>query len=352
MPNIIEETINKIDTMVLFFRQIKPKLKKLVQQLIKESKTPKKCPKCHSKKIAKIVYGFIDPSAYEEDDEKFIYCPGCIVEPFLPIYHCRKCGKEWGIDYTDVQDYIIHIIEKHLKTYENLKKLTFDEMQELLKGLVSLKDELTKQSVDNEPLRKIMDNEEANMSYFEEDANDDEIKKLIDRTNPVYSENLELKVEADLEFGSYNFYFKNKNNEENCIRLTSYVDDISIVLKFLCNLIETKNPICNFVNDEGETGIFYAKPINDNQVHFAVADDYELYENFCKNDVHYSYADAHICLDIIIDKKQLLKQFYDKIWEQTKNYKEVEPDNYLWYGIKKEHLELFDKIKKYLEKNQ
>ncbi|MBQ1610150.1 MAG: hypothetical protein II090_04400, partial [Elusimicrobia bacterium] len=79
MSNIIEENIKKIDTMVLFFRQVKPELKKLVKQLRKESKIPKKCPKCHSKKIAKIVYGFIDPSAYEEDDEKFIYCPGCIV---------------------------------------------------------------------------------------------------------------------------------------------------------------------------------------------------------------------------------------------------------------------------------
>ena len=349
MPNIIEETINKIDTMVLFFRQIKPKLEKLEQQLKEEAKYSKECPKCHSKNTTKIIYGL--PAFDKTPKEDNHVYGGCCIGTFSPAYHCRKCDKEWGFYFHDCTPEYVNRIEKYLEYYKNINKPNLSELKELLKNLVSLKDELIKDSVDNEPLRKIMGNEEANMSYFEEDANDDEIKKLIDRTNPVYSENLELKVEADLEFGSYNFYFKNKKNEENCIRLTSYVDDISIVLKFLCNLIEITNPICNFVNDEGETGIFYAKPINDNQIHFVVADDYELYENFCKNDVHYSYADAHICLDIIIDKKQLLKQFYDKIWEQTKNYKTAKVDYSLWRGIEEEHLELFDKIKKYLEEN-
>ena len=195
------------------------------------------------------------------------------------------------------------------------------------------------------------------MSYsegdnFKEIADYYEIKKLIDRTKPIYSKNLELKVNADLEVGFYNFYFKNQNNEESCIRLTTYTDDICFVLKFLCNLIEIKKPICNCIEDEGESGIFYAIPINDNQVHFLVADDYELYKKFCKDKEHYSFRDAHICLDIIIDKKQLIKQFYDKIWEQTKNYTVVKADNILWYGIKKEHLELFDKLKKYLKENR
>ncbi len=157
MPNIIEATINEIDKRVLFFRQLKPKLKKLVQRLIKKSKTRKKCPRCHSEKIATIVRGFINPSAYYEgDNEKFIYQPGCIVYPFSPVYHCRKCGKEWGIDYGDVELYI-DIIEKYLESYENLKKLTFAEMQELYKNLVSLEDELIKYSIYIEELRKIMD---------------------------------------------------------------------------------------------------------------------------------------------------------------------------------------------------
>ena len=165
MPNIIEETIKKIDTIVLFFRQVKPELKKLVKQLRKKSKTPKKCPKCHSKDITEIVYEFIDfdfASHPLEEIEKFFYGGEfkCLLSP---IYHCRKCGKEWGIDYSGIEFYI-HIIEKHLKTYENLKNLTFVEMQELLKKLVSLKDDLIKHSVKIKSLWEIINNNDGNIT--------------------------------------------------------------------------------------------------------------------------------------------------------------------------------------------
>ena len=187
---------------------------------------------------------------------------------------------------------------------------------------------------------------------FEEIANYNGIKGLIDRTNPICSSNFELKVDADLQIGFYKFYFKNKNNEESCIRLTTYVYDISEILEFLCDLIKIKCPICTLIRDEGEHGIFYARPINNNHIHFVVADDYELYKNFHENNVHYSFKDAHICLDIIIDKNKLIKLFYDKIWEQTKSYKKIKPDNVLWKGIRKWHIEYFNKLKEYLEENK
>jgi len=165
MPNIIEETINKIDTMVLFFRQVKPELKKFVKQLRKKSKTPKKCPKCHSKNTTEIVYGFIDfdvTSHPWEEVEKFVY-GGEFKYLLSPIYHCLKCGKEWGIDYSDIVFYI-YIIEKHLKTYENLKNLTFVEMQELLKNLISLKDDLIKHSVKIKSLWEIINTNDGNIT--------------------------------------------------------------------------------------------------------------------------------------------------------------------------------------------
>ena len=193
------------------------------------------------------------------------------------------------------------------------------------------------------------------MYNFEEIANDDEIKKLILRTNPTYSNSLELEVDAglspifdDFSIESYSFCFKNRNNEENWISLTMYTDeDLSDVLGFLCDLIKTKCPICTLIQNEGEHGIFYARPINDNQIHFVVADDYELYRNFCTNNVHYSFEDAHICLDIVIDKKQLIKQFYDELWEKTQSYKDAKFDN-LWKDIQKRYINLFDKLKEYL----
>jgi len=160
MPNIIEETINKIDTMVFFFKQVKPELKKLVKQLGKNSKTKKKCPKCYSKNITEIGYELVDAF---EDEEKFVYGGGCIVYPFSIIYYCRECGKEWRIRYSDVELYI-PIIEKHLKTYENLKNLTFVEMQELLKELVSLKDDLIKHSVKIKSLWETTNTNDGNIT--------------------------------------------------------------------------------------------------------------------------------------------------------------------------------------------
>ena len=181
-------------------------------------------------------------------------------------------------------------------------------------------------------------------------ANDAEIKELISKTNPVFDNNIGLtKIEAELDAGSYYFYFKNQNQEENMIRLTAYNDDIYFVLEFLLRLTNIQAPICTLVRDEGEHGIFYAVPINENQIRFVVADDYELYKRFCQYDEHYSFADAHICLDIIINKNRLIKQFYNAIWEETKNYKNIKWSP-IWHGIEKRHIELFEKIKKYLTK--
>lgn len=181
-------------------------------------------------------------------------------------------------------------------------------------------------------------------------ANDTEIKELISKTNPVFDNNIGLtKIEAELDAGSYYFYFKNQNQEENMIRLTAYNDDIYFVLEFLLRLTNIKAPICTLVRDEGEHGIFYAVPINENQIRFVVADDYELYKRFCQYNEHYSFADAHICLDIIINKNRLIKQFYNAIWEETKNYKNIKWSP-IWHGIEKRHIELFEKIKKYLTK--
>lgn len=49
------------------------------------------------------------------------------------------------------------------------------------------------------------------MTDLEGLANNNEIKKLIFKTNPIPLNNLGLtKIEADVSFGSYVFYFKNE----------------------------------------------------------------------------------------------------------------------------------------------
>ena len=186
------------------------------------------------------------------------------------------------------------------------------------------------------------------MNELEKLANDDEIKGLLAKTKPAPVASLGLiKIEADLSFGSYYFYFKNEEQVENCIFLTPYVSDIYFVLDFLWKLKDTKMPICTLIEDEGQNGIFYAEPINDKQVHFIVADDYELYKRFCKYDERYSFADAHICLDIIMNKERLIKQFYSKLWKEIKDWKSTQ---YVPWGnkIDKRCEELIYKLNAYL----
>lgn len=186
------------------------------------------------------------------------------------------------------------------------------------------------------------------MTDLEELANNEQIKELILKTKPTPATNLGLtKIEAYVSFGRYDFYFKNENQEENCINLHPYTSDLYIVLEFLWALTDIKQPICTFIEDEGRHGIFYAESFNDNQIRFVVADDYELYIKFCQTKEHYSFADAHICLDIIINKNRSIKQFYKKLWNEIKDWKSVK---FLPHGNKiyKNSEDLIEKLNKYI----
>lgn len=185
------------------------------------------------------------------------------------------------------------------------------------------------------------------MSYFSNLALDNEIQKLVTKSKPIPVKELPLtKIECDLSVGNFDFYFKNQNDVENCINLTFYACHLDVVLYFLAALITIESPICTFIEDEGMNGIFYAELIDDNTVRFLVADDYELYLKFCQDKISYSFADCHIILDILIDKDELVKQFYKKLWEKIKDYKTI---IYKTYGnrIDKESEKLIKLLNKY-----
>lgn len=149
----IKENIKKIDTIILRLRYIKPKIEKLVQQLIKESKASKKCPDCHSKNITKIIYGL--PIFDKEPERDNNIYGGCCIGPLSPVYHCRECNKEWNVDYTAIQEYN-SLIEKYLSHYNNINKLNLINLQQFLKDLISLQNKITRESFNFEPLREII----------------------------------------------------------------------------------------------------------------------------------------------------------------------------------------------------
>lgn len=59
---------------------------------------PKKvstCPKCQSKNIAAIVFGFPSPEMIEGEDKGDIVLGGCCVEVDDPEWRCKDCEHEW-----------------------------------------------------------------------------------------------------------------------------------------------------------------------------------------------------------------------------------------------------------------
>jgi|TARA_B100001964_G_scaffold51562_1_gene58184 hypothetical protein len=57
---------------------------------------PKECPKCKSKKVMEILYGYPDPSYKIPDD---VYLGGCCLTEEDYRWHCDGCDWEWGSEF-------------------------------------------------------------------------------------------------------------------------------------------------------------------------------------------------------------------------------------------------------------
>ena len=71
--------------------------------------TGKKCPKCGSHNVAKILYGyhaysFDDPDFRKKFDNNEITLGGCCVSDGMPRWECNECNVNWGSLNTDKDD--------------------------------------------------------------------------------------------------------------------------------------------------------------------------------------------------------------------------------------------------------
>lgn len=53
------------------------------------------CPKCQSRQIVEIVYGFPAPELVERAERGEVKLGGCLIEPGQPDWGCRECGYLW-----------------------------------------------------------------------------------------------------------------------------------------------------------------------------------------------------------------------------------------------------------------
>lgn len=108
------------------------------------------------------------------------------------------------------------------------------------------------------------------------------------------------------------------NDSKFSINHSAYVWDTSILIKFFKEIIELKEEIALMIDYEGSDPILYSAPVDENKVRFLFAHDYDLFLNDDVDD--YKITDYKIECDIIIDKKELIKKFYDILYPFTINY--------------------------------
>jgi len=63
---------------------------------IKPEPKPEKCPRCGSKDIVIIHYGYPTPAAMEYIRKNKMAMGGCVIRPDAPKWKCNACGHRWG----------------------------------------------------------------------------------------------------------------------------------------------------------------------------------------------------------------------------------------------------------------
>ena len=140
----------------------------------------------------------------------------------------------------------------------------------------------------------------------------------------------------------------NVNEAEFSINYSSAVFDTSDFIQFFAELVNLKDDISIILDYEGSDPLLYAKKEDKNTLRFIFAHDYELFMDDSIDD--YSLLSYKIEFDILINKKDLLKEFYIILHPYLKDYDSNYADYIDFFNLKKAK-KYMDKIKLYLNEN-
>ena len=149
---------------------------------------------------------------------------------------------------------------------------------------------------------------------------------LLTESNPIPSDIFEVKTEIiydlDLDFEITTAYGK------STCWLAETVNNVDGIWYFLEDLIEDKQEYFFYCEEECPNTFFYASKISNDDIRFAQITDMR------KSSEYTDHTDGfRIVQDIIINRKILIKAFYNSIKLAYENYKidyEVGSDLYLW----------------------
>lgn len=193
----------------------------------------------------------------------------------------------------------------------------------------------------------------SNTNYLFKDYEDrNEIISLIKTSVPTKVKVLYFTEVLDGHYsGEYAFYIKNTKGKNLCIPFMGILSDINDFWSFLEFLVQTYETSILYIDDDGNEQILYIEPVDKTDVRFFIAETMEVYHRFCRNEIKsYTFEDADILLDVIISKKTLISQFYEKLleifdgWEKVKVFAPWATDINTWQKDSKI-------IKNYLEQN-
>lgn len=144
-----------------------------------------------------------------------------------------------------------------------------------------------------------------------------EIKDLVNKSCPIQNTKLSfIKMEEEAGWTRITVKF---NDGEFLIKYSSYMFDASVLSQFIAKIIDIKEEIVLFLDYEGSWPLLYINPIDDD-VRFLFAHDYNLFLNDDYDIDEYTIRDYTIECDTVVNKKELLKNFYDILYPFTINY--------------------------------
>lgn len=124
-----------------------------------------------------------------------------------------------------------------------------------------------------------------------------------------------VKIEENI--GWVNITAKTDDSEFP-IKYSSCLFDTSDLINFFMKLTDLEKNIAIFLDREGSYPMLYAEKIDNNTLRFMFAHDYETFMNDETEDI--CIQSYKIECDIIIDKRTLLKEFYDILYPFTMHY--------------------------------
>lgn len=157
--------------------------------------------------------------------------------------------------------------------------------------------------------------EGSSMPFFDSEE-ESEIIDLVKKTKPTF--NSKLSVTKIKEDSGWAYITSKINDSEFSIKYSSCMFDTSYLIRFFAEIIALEKELVLVLDYEGSDPILYAEPIDENNVRFIFTHDYNLFLN--NNIGEYKISDYKIECDIVINKKELLKKFYNILYPFTMNY--------------------------------